>query len=142
MPQKENCCIGLCSFFWSSFLLGILIFQVLFAGAAANSNSCVPGPMRWPTALLSSHLLAATFSLSGVLACTKSQLMPTGEKKYVESWAQGASLLSRISLFKPGASAAIRCLPTDVFNVQPYLQSFLVGAPMCSKLLHHSHTWR
>lgn len=108
MPQKENCCLDLCSFFWASLLLGVLVPQVLAVWAASNSSFCVPDPMNG-SQLCCLLLLAATVSLLGLLPYTKSQLMPTGEKQYAERWAQlsGLSLLSRTSLLTSGASAAI-----------------------------------
>lgn len=75
MPQKENCCLDLCSFFWASLLLGVLVPQVLAVWAASNSSFCVPDPMNG-LQLCCLLLLAATVSLLGLLPYTKSQLIP------------------------------------------------------------------
>ena len=85
--------------------------------------------------------MTATLSLFGLLPHTQTQLTATGEKQYAESWAQRNGLPS-----SPGfhCSSLVPQQQSDAFEqmsliLYPFFQLFLVGAPICSELLHYSH---
>ena len=147
MPQKENCYLDL------DFILG---FSSL--GEFSPSSPGCPGSLKLQFLCSQPHEFAyssSAFSSSWWPPWTFLVSWPVPKKESTNAhWkeakcrkhgsTQWISLLSRTSLLKSGAPAAIWHLQTDVPVRIFYLhfQLFSVRARICYKLLHHSQKWK